>query len=394
MRSVLLKIGIGLLAIVYAPLKLLSTDSHKVVFLSRQADEPSEDFLMLQDELRRRDDEVRIVCICNRIGKGAASYLSFAKDTLRSLYHLATSRVCVLDSYWPAVSVLKHKSELTVIQMWHSLGKVKKSGLQATDEPGGRSAALAGALHMHEGYDYIVAGAPAWNRYYCEGFGCTEEQLLNIGLPRLDVLVSGQPDAAAAIRERYPELADGGVVLYAPTFRRISGTDDEVRAMDRRCNAAARDLVEALDGAGLTVVVKAHPNQPLDVPGAPTCPEFSAAELLSVADVLVTDYSAIAIEAAAADVPTLYYLYDHDEYVADNGLNIDIEAEMPGCTYRDLPGLAASVERACAGGYPYDELERYRSRYVLEDPGHSTADLASFVMGFLGPDAAKEGRPA
>lgn len=390
MKTLVLKAGIKLLAIVYAPLKLFRTDPEKVVFLSRQSNEPTNDFLLLQAELRRQDPEVRITCICNRIEGGAASYLSFARDTIRSLYHLATSRVCVLDSYWPAVSVLTHKPDLTVIQMWHSLGKVKKSGLQATGKRGGRSVELAEAMHMHEGYDYIVAGAPAWNQFYCEGFGCSEDQLLNIGLPRLDVLVSGQPETAAAIRAAHPELEGKKVVIYAPTFRRASGGEEVARAVDERCSAAARELNASL-GGDCVLVLKAHPNQPLDVPAALTCPDFSASEMLLVADVVVTDYSAIAIEAAAACVPTLYYLFDYDEYVADNGLNIDIEAEMPGCAFRDPSGIAAAVERACAGDYPYAELERYRERYVLEDPGHSTHDLAAFIAGLLGEPAPSEG---
>lgn len=384
MKKIIVKAGIGLLAAIYAPLKLLATEPKKVVFLSRQSDRPSDDFLMLQDELQRRDPEVRISCICNRIGSRPADYISFAFDTLRSLYHLATSRVCVLDSYWPAVSVLSHKEDLTVIQIWHSLGKVKKSGLQTVGKRGGRSPELTKAMHMHEGYDYIVAGAPSWNRFYCEGFGCTEDKLLNIGLPRLDILSSGQPDTAAAIRERYPGFKNRKVVLYAPTFRRVSGSGEQSRKMDEEGNAASAALAEALGNDQTVVVVKAHPNQKLDAGNAHTCPEFSASELLSVADVLVTDYSAIAIEAAAAGVPTLYYLYDYEEYVSNNGLNIDIENEMPGCAYRDLSGLSAAVRRACAGDYPYAELENYRRRYVLEDPGHSTADLAEFILKRLG----------
>ena len=41
------------------------------------------------------------------------------------MYHLATASVCVLDAYWPAISLLHHKKSLTVIQMWHALGKIK-----------------------------------------------------------------------------------------------------------------------------------------------------------------------------------------------------------------------------------------------------------------------------
>ena len=199
MKILLLRAATGVLATIYALLKLLPTRSGKVLFLSRQSNTPSLDFQLLEAELVRLDPGVRVVKIFNRIEPGAASKLSFARDTLRSMFHLATSCVCVLDTYWPAVSMLDHKPELTVIQIWHSLGKIKKSGLAAVGKPGGRTAEIAAVMRMHANYDYVVAGAEAWDRYYCESFGCSEDQLVHTSLPRLDVLSSKDPQMAQEV---------------------------------------------------------------------------------------------------------------------------------------------------------------------------------------------------
>ncbi|MGN0073617.1 MAG: CDP-glycerol glycerophosphotransferase family protein [Coriobacteriales bacterium] len=355
------------MAAVYAPLKLLPTVNGKIVFLSRQQSTPSLDFRMLQDELRRRDPGVRIVTICNRIGPGLASKLSFALDTLRSMYHLATSSVCVLDTYWPAVSMLDHKPQLTVIQIWHSLGKIKKSGLAAVGKPGGRSTEIAALMRMHANYDYVVAGAESWDKYYCESFGCSKEQLVHTSLPRLDVLDSRDPQMAQEVYARYPELLEGKVVLYAPTFRRTSQPEHS-------------ELIETILSEGYKLVVKSHPNQALESGSALTCPEFSAMQLLLVADYLVTDYSAIALEAAAAGVKTFYYLFDSTHYREQNGLNIDLEAEMPGCVFYDVPSLVDGLRRADEGGYPEDVLARFQQKFLIPSRGHSTSDLAQFVL--------------
>lgn len=377
MRAFALRVAVWIMAIIYAPLKLFSQDPNKVVFLSRQSDTPSLDFRMLMEEIKRQNPDAKIVCICNRIGKGLASKVSYGCDLLRSLYHLATSKVCVLDSYWPAVSTLHHKDGLVVIQIWHSLGKVKQSGWQAVGRPGGRPEDEARAMRMHANYDYIVAGAPAWNQFYCEGFHCHEEQILNFALPRLDVIVSGQEKTAEKILERYPELCGKKVVVYAPTFRR--GEQN-----------AHFGLATRLDANEYALVVKAHPNQGVEAPGCLTCKGFSTMQLLSVADVVITDYSSVAVEAAAANVPTLYYLYDYEKYLSGTGLNINIPAEMPSCVMYDEPSLAEAVRKVCAGDYPWDELARYRERYVIADPGHSTRDIASFVVKHLGSGAEAE----
>ena len=123
----IMRIGLNF---IYAVLKLFPTQKNKVLFLSRQSNTLTLDFKMTQEELRREQPDIKIVTICHRLegeGSGAAA---FAKSTLKSMYHLATSSVCVLDAYWPAVSILHHKKSLTVIQMWHALGKIKQSGYQ------------------------------------------------------------------------------------------------------------------------------------------------------------------------------------------------------------------------------------------------------------------------
>lgn len=57
--------------------------------------------------------------------------------------------------------MLNHKSSLTVIQIWHALGKIKQSGYQTVGKAGGRGRLVADELCMHRNYDYIIAGGKA-----------------------------------------------------------------------------------------------------------------------------------------------------------------------------------------------------------------------------------------
>ena len=361
-----IKIGKLCLGILYAILKIFPTQKHKVLFLSRQADELSLDFAMLKTELEKQDPQVKIVAICNRLDDSKNGVVGFGLDTLRSMYHLATSQVCVLDAYWPAVSILKHKKSLTVIQMWHALGKIKKSGYQTLDKTSGRSAKTAELLAMHRNYDIIIAGGKAWNPYYCASFDTTEDKLLNIGLPRIDHLLATAEDNRKKVFAAYPELTEKKIILYAPTFR-------------RNIELQWEPLLDYIDFDKYVLIIKGHPNQKItcDHPGVMMCPDVKAVDLLAVCDYLITDYSAIAVEGAILNVKTYYYLYDYEAYTEHNGINVSPFDSMPGCAFREAKPM---MESLMSGAYPQEVLDAYRKTYLPENLGTSTYQLAKTVI--------------
>ncbi len=358
-----------IIKVIYAPMKLLPSDSNKILFLSRQSNEKTLDFAMLQQELAQKDPQLHFVTICKRSSDSKADYLSFGICMLKSMYHLATSNICILDSYWPAVCMLNHKSSLTVIQIWHALGKIKQSGYQTIGKAGGRSDIIAKELCMHKKYDYIIAGGKAWNPYYCASFGTTPDKLVNIGLPRIDYLLAQEASNREKIYEHYPEFRDKTVLLYAPTFRK----GIEVNWLP---------LAQNMDFKKYILIVKGHPNQPLscDIPQVYACHDFKAVELLSVCDYLITDYSAIAIEGAILNRKTYYFVYDYDEYTSKNGTNIDLFKEMPGCVFKSATELCHAIEKE----YPENVLQSYRQRFLPESLGHSTELLSDMILTLKG----------
>jgi len=352
--------------LLYACFKLFPTQN-KVIFLSRQLNQPPTDFLMLEAEIHRRNPDVKVVMVCKRADGGLIHGIRFAWATIRSMYHLATARVCILDTYSLPVSLLQHKSSLRVIQIWHAMGKIKQSGYKNLDtEGGGRSSRVAKAMEMHKGYDLIVAGGPAWNKFYQESFNVGEEVLYNVGLPRIDYMLQQWDSLKAQMLEKYPDLAHKQVVVYAPTWRKtdMSGWDN---------------FINQFDFEKFHLVLKSHPNQKLDVSGTEiyTIPEFSTLECLAIADYLVTDYSATAVEAAALDVKTYYYLYDYEIYSAKNGLNIDLFVEMPGCVFREAEDLVATLD---AGSYNEEAFTQYKSKFLPDTIGRSTTLITDKIM--------------
>lgn len=358
----------AVLKIIYGFLKLFPVDNNKVLFCSRQSNSVPLDFKLLQEEIAGRSSDVKFVTICRNIGSGAGDYIRFGLQLLKSMYHLATARVCIIDSYWPAVSLLNHKKSLTVIQIWHAIGKIKKSGHASVGAVSGRSTDSAKLLNMHENYDYIIAGAKVWNDYYCESFGVEEDVLLNYGLPRIDYLIN----TADANRERFfaenPQLKEKKIILYAPTFR-------------RNMEAKWDQIIDKVDYSKYALIIKNHPSQRIygEKPQGDVhyFDDWKTMDLISVCDYVITDYSAIALEAAVLNKRTYYWAYDYKEYLENNGLNIDLNEAAPGHVFKDIDELMKSIDE---GGYNDAVLDAYRRKYLPEDLGTSTEKITDLVI--------------
>lgn len=361
------------LGAVYTVLKWLPS-RNKVVFLSRQSSRPSLDFVLLRDALLQADPTLEIVMITKQLEKNLTSMLRFGWYSLVSMYHLATSSVCVLDTYWPVVSLLTHKESLTVIQMWHAIGKLKQSGYQTLDKGYGRGKAMAELMNMHKGYDVVIAGGRAMNDYYCASFGVQEDQLYNIGLPRIDYLLENRQRNRSLLEKRYPEFRGKTVVLYVPTFRRGTAADYS-------------ELVNCFLEEQYALIVKPHPYQVMADPErlAPyRCGKLSTMQALNACDIVITDYSAISLEAAVLCKPIYFYLFDYQNYLRNNGVNINPYIEMPDNVYEDPAALVKAIKN---GTYNMDSLLAFRKRYLPEHLGESTTRLTKLIL-----DCIKDGK--
>ena len=327
----------------------------RIVFLSRQAERPF-DFALLEPALRERFPGHEIAwCCVHEIGRMSVPLM------LRQLWYVATSELCLVDGYVPAVSLPgSHRGK--VVQVWHAPGAIKKFGYQALDTPAGRSSRAARALRMHRGYDLVVAGMPGAVDALSEAFDVPTEKIAPLGLPRIDYLRS--PELAELRERRYARAeravadafgGEGGsrlTVLYAPTFRK--GNADALW-LEHAVSALRSAL--AATGVPVRLMVASHPLETAEehderdgVPvaflhGTPTI------DLLHLADYVVTDYSTVAFEAGYAERRVLFYVPDIEEYRVSPGLNIDPLEELPTVSSVDARALADIV----VGNVPYDE---------------------------------------
>lgn len=370
----LASLAIALAQTLYSAFLFFLPARHKVVMLSRQSNRPSRDFTMLAAELRRRDPRLEVVIRCRFIEGSLAARALYISDVIEQMYHLATARVCIVDGYIVPVSVLSHRPELTIIQMWHALGAIKHFGYQSLDRPGGRSSRVARAMRMHRNYDIVLCGGPATVPVFSAAFNTPAENVLPLGLPRVDFLADKgavHTETAERLAAFFPRLADDSKtrVLYAPTFRKRGATGYSA-------------VLAAFDPERFTLIIKPHDLEvaSLRSPHIVDATGTDILDLLHVSDVVITDYSGVAFEAAAAGVPVYFYVYDLDTYKADQGLNLDPIATFGDDASTDITPLVARIEN---GDYDFEASRAFRERFLPADPDSCTATIADLVSDRL-----------
>lgn len=353
-----------LLKFVYFFLKLFPV-KNKVVFVSRQTDTPSLDFDMIASRIKEIDNNVEVVFVVKRATKDVKSILKNTFVLFRQMYHMATSKVCVTDGYNIAISVLKHKKVLKNVQLWHSLGAIKKFGYQTLYSS--KDKKIAKIMRMHKNYNYVNGCSKGMIKYYSEAFGYGEDYLYPWGLPRIDYLINNYDSMKDKVYSMYPKLKDRKVILYIPTFRDSN-------------NYRIDELINSIDLEKYALIVKLHPKMRLSVrekDNIYTCDKLSSFDLLPVADYVITDYSGMMIEAAAIDKPVYLYTYDITEYKRTPGINISLDKFFKGFMFKDAKKLYESLDTK---KYNYALLDKFKSEYVVSTNGDITDSIARFIL--------------
>ncbi len=361
---------------VYACIKILHRRKDQVFFLSRQFDEIPFNYQALIDELEKR--KIKYKVLCKKVSSGVndtlrtqgnyANSTSFVKKLFgnlssslkyyfglyRQMRLIATSKVIIVDGYNLPVSLLKHKKGTKVIQLWHALGAIKKFGYQTLGHKDGVSPMVAKILKMHANYDYVISGSEGMNPYFAEAFNVSPDKVLAIGTPTADYMRTKDEDKTRSIYERYPMMKEKINVLYTPTFRN-----------DKRDHT--KDLIASFDFSKANLLVALHPKDELTLDD--DCiikvnrKEFLVSDIIKTVDYVITDYSAIMLEAALAKKKILLYTYDYEKYSKDNGLNIDLKKEYPHLTYSNSDDLVKTIVN---NTYDMKEYQKFTDKYVTK----------------------------
>jgi len=340
-----------------------------------QADNPSLDFKLLKQEIENTNPEIELVFLCKKMESSLSKMSDYIKYvynmfeyTLEAIYYLATSKVCVTESYCVPISLLKHKKELKIIQIWHASGAVKRFGYQALDTEEGKSKKIAELMCMHKNYDYVIAPSEITKDIFADAFNIEKEKIVKLGLPRLEYITNKKYDNSEEIYAEYPELKNKKVILYVPTFRK----------------GKSIDLTEVLEYSlsnEYKLIIKLHPLENTNIPEEYKInSKYTTYDLIKIADYIITDYSILSIEASLLEKPIFLYLYDLEEYNKNRGLNIDLAEELKSFTSKSFNDIMGKIKN---NDYGMDEIKKYKNKYIEIDTTNTISYLSNFIINLI-----------
>jgi CDP-glycerol glycerophosphotransferase (TagB/SpsB family) len=192
--------------------------------------------------------------------------------------------------------------------------------------------------------DYLLTSSDFVTRAFSRAFGVPPERCWEDGYPRNDHLVADPRTPPAALlwhEQERDRLSSARLVVGLFLTWRDAKVDD---AADPEL---VRRLAEACGRHGGVLAYKAHYNvAPTAVP-ADHCvvlpPDADLHAYLGYCDVLVTDYSSVALDFMLMRRPIVYFMPDMEHYAATRGFQVDPLA-LPGTVTRDPEALLAALD--------------------------------------------------
>lgn len=369
----------------YLTFSSLPIQKKSVLFLSERRVEKGGNLFLIKEALKQRQD----LSVRTFLAEKTVDKLSF-RELRESARLIATSKIIVLEDFYPQLHALTLRKETKVIQLWHACGVFKTFGFSRLGRPGGPEE----YSRNHRNYDRAFVSGEAIIPYYSEAFAIPEKNILPLGVPRTDIFFE---EAYKSVmqkrwRETYPMLDGKRIVLFAPTFRGQGNKDafypSEAFSVEEFMETMPKDVV---------LILKQHPfvTNTISIPEVYRDRVFdfskkeSLNDLLFITSLFITDYSSSVFEAALLELPMLFYVFDEETYMAERDVYEDFDSFIPGKkarNFEELLSLASQLLRE-KEVFSYD-MKRFRDFYLSALDGRSTARIADDISALAEEERA------
>lgn len=184
--------------------------------------------------------------------------------------------------------------------------------------------------------DYLCVSGDYDEQVFRTAFRAKADSYLRCGMPRNDALWCAGEQQKAEARAKLDIPAGKKVILYAPTWR-DSVDGGKTYAIKPPIDF---DKWQQVLGEDYILLFRAHhlTTKVMDVQFNEFIVDMSnyldVNTLMLAADLLITDYSAIAFDYSILCRPILIFAYDYEEYLAQRGTYFDIDQQYPSPSCR------------------------------------------------------------
>lgn len=279
------------------------------------------------------------------------------------------------------------RKDTKIVQLWHGCGVFKKIGLDTAGQPGYKSVKAYEEYPEYNYYSCVTIASPELSWVFEQFMGISKESgiIKPLGVSRTDEFFDQTyiDRCYEKLYERIPEARDKKVILYAPTYRglgrnRVAPDELDIPAMAERL------------GDTHILLIKQHQTAK-DCPPVPEPYDQSFAwdvtrgwgmdinELMTIADVCVSDYSSLVFEYSIFERPMAFFVYDLDEYIDDRGLYYDFDEITPGPLCFTTNELIEYIEGIERNGFDPAEVAAFKERFMCSCDGHSTERILEYI---------------
>lgn len=254
-------------------------------------------------------------------------------DTLRYF------KIALRAKYWITNTNIERglcfkKKEQVYLNTWHGIA-LKYIG---NDCPGRSD-------YNFDTVNYLTVSGSYDERVFSRAFNARESTYLRCGMPRNEELWLVDENAQEQAKRKLG-ISGKKVILYAPTWRE-SNDGGKSYAIEPPIHF---DKWKKELGEEYVILFRAH-HLTTKVLGV-VYDDFvynvsnhqNVNDLLIAADILITDYSAIAFDYSILCKPILCYAYDYDRYYADRGMYFDIDDKYPNKSCRTEAELLQRIK--------------------------------------------------
>ena len=358
--------------------KLSPVRKNKAMFISDVRGENGGNLLCVYDALGEEYEKATYFKADRRLWSSPGEFF-------RLVYHITTAEVIFLEDYFRYTSYYKVRDGQKICQLWHGAGAFKKFGYSRIE---GNE-----RIRIHKGYrkyTHVITSAQAINHCYMEAFGVGEDNVLATGIPRTDMFFDSAyvESARERLNRAYPALRDKKIILFAPTYRGLRADD----AGYDFSQVPVQELYEALH-QDYVWVVKWHPalynniaNGKVQAPDFRRYPDFfldlsaerEINDILTITDVLITDYSSVIFDYYLTGGRVILYPYDYDTYYNGRSFYYDYEDYLYGPMVKTPEALIQAIQHPIEG--EQEIRDRFGKKYMEACDGQATRRVVDWVF--------------
>lgn len=240
--------------------------------------------------------------------------------------------------------------------------------------------------------DYILSPNEHTSNIFINSYklkGLYQGEILEGGYPRVDLTLRAYEENVYNKIEKNGCRIDKNkpIILYSPTWKGASVHDvnDDIEQIILE----TRTLINRFKNE-YQILLKVHPFIFPIIKDEPRVIEYlvsdmiDANEVLSVTDILITDYSSIFFDFLVTDKPIIFYAWDKDLYEEERGLYLS-ENQLPGPIAENLEELISMISNINTLDYK-EKYGKLKAKMTPHETGETTKGYVEYIFGNKQPD--------